>query len=145
VGEERLAISTICAITRATRPWSRVPKNDWPQNRSNRRRRPAEVQGIWLLSVHRLSVAILLLFSLVCSSLMAPPESPVVAPSSRTGDDLKCLLSEVKPTNTVNSRRAESDPNRPLWCVRLTLLDLSRNDAGVTSASPTLPRGRWAS
>ena len=33
-----------------------------------------------------------------------------LAPSSRAGDDLKCLLSEVKPTNAVDARMAESDP-----------------------------------
>jgi hypothetical protein len=33
-----------------------------------------------------------------------------MAPSSRTGDDLKCLLSEVKRTNAVYARMAESGP-----------------------------------
>jgi hypothetical protein len=37
----------------------------------------------------------------------------LLALSNRTGDDLKCLLSEMKRTNVVDARMAESDPKPP--------------------------------
>jgi hypothetical protein len=38
----------------------------------------------------------------------------LLAPSSQAGDDLKCLLSEVKPTNAVDARMAKSGPGAEL-------------------------------
>jgi len=35
-----------------------------------------------------------------------------MAPTSQSGDELKCLLSAVKRTNAVNAQMAESDPKR---------------------------------
>jgi hypothetical protein len=40
-------------------------------------------------------------------------QSPKMAPTRRTGDDRRCLLSEeVKRTNAINARMAEFDPKR---------------------------------
>jgi hypothetical protein len=36
--------------------------------------------------------------------------APLLALFNRTGEDLKCLLSEMKRTNVVDARLAESDP-----------------------------------